>query len=119
MIKTIKYQEALDTRFLPTTVVKVYVFKQVNLPCCVKWEDEVLSPITEKYNMFEWMQIMNDQNIIPFPSAIAPTFYFIIPDGGNLNFIRSGEVTYEQLDKECAKFLKIQNGMYYVEALEL
>jgi hypothetical protein len=118
MISTIKYQEALDTRFTPSDIVKVYVFKQVNLPCCWKWENEVLFPIAEKYNMFNWLQVMIDQNTIPFPPPVKPIFYFVIPDGALL-FARHGEVTYEQLDAECAKFLKIQNGMYYAEALEI
>jgi hypothetical protein len=118
MIKTLKYQESLDHRYVHSDAVKVYIFKAVNLPCCWKWENEVLFPTVEKYNMFEWYQIFIDQNSIPFPPPVKPIFYFVIPDGGLL-FTRHGEVELEKLDNECAKFLKIQNGMYYAEALEI
>lgn len=114
-MKTIDYNTAVNTRFDNTKGVRVFVFKQLKPPCCRNWEEEILEPIALKYNMFDWNIVFTDRshNVIPFPPSIKPTFYFVCPDAEQLHFIRTGEVSFEQLDAECEKFLRIHNGEYY------
>jgi hypothetical protein len=117
MIKNISYSEAINIRFLSTQVVKIFVFKEHSLPCCRAWEAEVLEKCAEKFNMFEWYLIEIDKNNIPFPPVTIPTFHFVIPGAENLHFKRQGNVDITKLERECARFLRIQNGEYFGDVL--
>lgn len=117
MIERITYEQGMLSRFEKTDTVKIYVIKPLNLPCCRMWENDVLIPCSEKYYMFKWYEIITNYNDIPFPPVNDYTFYFVCPGEERLHFKREGNVDFQTLDKECAKFLKIQNGEDYADVL--